>query len=100
MEGGPAKQLTGRQFDNWIVQSQKTLEMDPDFMPALFYLARAYHQKGKREEAIEIAQKLVEASGGVLSLTAFASNRASKPSFCALFYKYFGPTDHSPDKFC
>ncbi|MEP6913666.1 MAG: tetratricopeptide repeat protein [bacterium] len=60
-----------RQFDDSIAQSQKTLEMDPGFMPALFYLARAYHQKGKHEEAIEIARKLVEASGEVLSLTAF-----------------------------
>ncbi|MFN2510885.1 MAG: protein kinase [Pyrinomonadaceae bacterium] len=60
-----------RQYDNSIKQSEKTLEMDPGFMPALFYLARAYHQTGRHQEAIEIARQLVEASGGLPSLSAF-----------------------------
>jgi serine/threonine protein kinase len=60
-----------RRFDESVTQSQKTLEMDPAFMPALFYLARAYYEVGNNLEAIEIAEKLVTASGGLPSLTAF-----------------------------
>ncbi len=60
-----------RRYDESIAQSQKTLEMDPAFMPALFYLARAFHQTGIDEQAIDIARKLVDASGGLPSLTAF-----------------------------
>jgi eukaryotic-like serine/threonine-protein kinase len=60
-----------RRFDESVTQSQKTLEMDPGFMPALFYLARAYYEVGNNREAIEIAEKLVAASGGLPSLTAF-----------------------------
>jgi serine/threonine protein kinase len=60
-----------RRFDESVTQSQKTLEMDPGFMPALFYLARAYYEVGNNGEAIEIAEKLVAASGGLPSLTAF-----------------------------
>jgi tetratricopeptide (TPR) repeat protein len=60
-----------RRFEDSVTQSQKTLEMDPGFMPALFYLARAYYEVGNNVEAIEIAEKLVAASGGLPSLTAF-----------------------------
>ena len=52
-----------RRFDESVMQSQKTLEMDPGFMPALFYLARAYYEVGNNQEAIEIGEKLVAASG-------------------------------------
>jgi TolB-like protein/Tfp pilus assembly protein PilF len=53
----------GRQWDQAIEQTKKTLELDPDFVPGLWALARAYVGKGAHESAITYAQQAVERSG-------------------------------------
>jgi eukaryotic-like serine/threonine-protein kinase len=45
------------QYDQAIQQCLRTLEMDPHFAPAHFYLAWAYQAKGMFEEAIREMQK-------------------------------------------
>lgn len=53
-----------RQYDAAIVEFQKALELEPNFAPALNYLARSYELKGMVEEAMVTFQKAVENSGG------------------------------------
>ena len=47
-----------RDYDRGIEQCKKTLEMDPDFVPARTYLCWNYLGKGMYEEALREAQKL------------------------------------------
>jgi adenylate cyclase len=54
----------GRQYDRAIVEYQKTLEMDPNFLPAYEGLGLAYEQKGMWKEALEALQKAVTLSEG------------------------------------
>ena len=54
----------GRQWDQAIEQTKKTLDLDPDFVPGLWALARSYMGKGLHESAITYAQQAVERSGG------------------------------------
>lgn len=59
-----------RQYDQAIDKCCKTLEMDPSFFLAHFYLIPAYEQKGMFEEAIKELQKAIALSGGSASMTA------------------------------
>lgn len=59
-----------RQYDQAIEQCLKTLEMDPNFFLAYFYLIPAYEQKGLFEEAIEELQKAISLSRGSAAMTA------------------------------
>ncbi len=47
-----------RDYDQAIEQSKKTLEMDPSFMPAHFYLGRCYREIGMYEKALEEFRKI------------------------------------------
>ncbi|HWN11172.1 MAG TPA: tetratricopeptide repeat protein [Pyrinomonadaceae bacterium] len=53
-----------RQYDEAIVEFKKALELEPNFAPALNYLARSYQSKGMDNEAMAIFHKAVEHSGG------------------------------------
>ena len=53
-----------RRYDQAIEQLRKTLEMDPSFLRAHWYLAAAYEQVGRHEEAIAECQKALSVSGG------------------------------------
>ncbi len=53
-----------RRYDRAIEQLRRTLEMDPNFSRAHWYLAMAYEQVGRHEEAIAESQKAVSLSGG------------------------------------
>jgi len=57
-----------RQYDLAIEQCRKTLEMDPNFVPAHLYLLWCYAQKGMDEEAIAEYQILQELIGKVALL--------------------------------
>ena len=59
-----------RQYDQAIERCRKTLEIDPGFFLAYFYLIPAYEQKGRFEEAIKDLQKAITLSGGSASMTA------------------------------
>lgn len=59
-----------RHYDRTIEECCKTLEMDPSFFLAHFYLIPAYEQKGMFEEAIKELQKAIALSGGSTSMTA------------------------------
>jgi len=50
--------------DKAIEQYQKTLEMDPNFEPAHYYIARAYNVKGMHEEALQ-EYKLLNSLAGM-----------------------------------
>jgi TolB-like protein/Tfp pilus assembly protein PilF len=63
-----------RQYDQAIEQCRKTLEIDPGFFLAYFYLIPAYEQKGMFEEAIKELQKAIELSGGSASMTALVGH--------------------------
>ena len=52
-----------RQYDQAIQQCLRTLEMDPHFAPAHFYLAWAYQGKGMFDEAVTEMQKAMADSG-------------------------------------
>ena len=54
-----------RRYDECIEEELKTLEMEPDFIPALTTLGNAYVKKGMFEEAILTFQKVVNLTGGV-----------------------------------
>jgi TolB-like protein len=54
----------GRQWDQAIEQTRKTLDLDPDFVPGLWALVRSYVGKGVHESAITYAQQAVERSDG------------------------------------
>ncbi len=51
-----------RQYDQAIEQIKKVFEIDPNFIPAHFWLAQAYEQKGMYQEAISEFQKAVTLS--------------------------------------
>lgn len=51
------------QYNQAIAQITETLEIDPNFFPAHFWLAQAYEQKGMLQEAILESQKAVTLSG-------------------------------------
>ena len=53
-----------RQYDAAIVEFKKALELEPNFAPALNYLARSYQAKGMDDEAMSTFHKAVEHSGG------------------------------------
>ncbi len=59
-----------RQYDQAIEHCRKSLEMDPSFFLAHFYLIPAYEQKGMFEEAIKELQKAIALSGNSASMTA------------------------------
>ncbi|MCA1557549.1 MAG: tetratricopeptide repeat protein, partial [Acidobacteria bacterium] len=59
-----------RQYDQAIDKCCKTLETDPSFFLAHFYLIPAYEQKGMFEEAIKELQKAITLSGGSSSMMA------------------------------
>jgi tetratricopeptide (TPR) repeat protein len=52
-----------RDYDQAIEQSKKTLEMDPNFRPAHYYLGRSYREKGMYEKALEEFQKVNHQKG-------------------------------------
>jgi tetratricopeptide (TPR) repeat protein len=52
-----------RQDDQAIEQLLRTLDMDPNLLPAQVFLGRAYEQKGMYEEAISEFQRGVTTSG-------------------------------------
>ena len=58
-----------RQYDKAIDKCCKTLETDPSFFLAHFYLIPSYEQKGMFEEAIKELQKAIALSGGSASMT-------------------------------
>lgn len=53
-----------RDYDAAIVEFKNALELEPNFAPALNYLARSYQAKGLNEEAMTTFHKAVEHSGG------------------------------------
>jgi TolB-like protein/DNA-binding winged helix-turn-helix (wHTH) protein/Flp pilus assembly protein TadD len=53
-----------RQYDEAIVEFKNALELEPNFAPALNYLARCYQAKGMDDEAMVTFHKAVEHSGG------------------------------------
>jgi TolB-like protein/DNA-binding winged helix-turn-helix (wHTH) protein/cytochrome c-type biogenesis protein CcmH/NrfG len=53
-----------RQYEAAIVEFKKALELEPNFAPALNYLARSYHSMGMVDEAMTTFHKAVEHSGG------------------------------------
>jgi tetratricopeptide (TPR) repeat protein len=53
-----------RQYDEAIVELKNALELEPNFAPALNYLARCYQAKGMDDEAMVTFHKAVEHSGG------------------------------------
>jgi tetratricopeptide (TPR) repeat protein len=59
-----------RRYDQAIEECRKTLEMDPGFLLAYFYLIPAYERQGMFDEAIRELQKAVEISGGSAAMTA------------------------------
>ena len=56
----------GRQWDQAIEQSQKTLELDPNFVAGRWALARSYDGKGMLDTAIAYAQEAIKLSSDVL----------------------------------
>ena len=52
----------GRQWDQSIEQTKKTLDLDPDFVGGRWALARVYDAKGMAESAIAYAQEAVALS--------------------------------------
>ena len=53
-----------RRYNETIEHCLKTLEMEPNFAPAHWFLGQAYIQKGKYQKAIAELQKAVKLSGG------------------------------------
>jgi tetratricopeptide (TPR) repeat protein len=53
-----------RQYDSSVAQLRKTLDMDPNFPLAHYYLGLAELQLGKNQEAIEEYQKALNLSDG------------------------------------
>jgi tetratricopeptide (TPR) repeat protein len=60
----------GRQWDQAIEQTQKTLELDPNFAAGRWALARSYDGKRIPEAAIANSQKAIKLSGGNLFFVA------------------------------
>ena len=69
-----------RQFDKAVEQYNKTLEMNPDYVEAVFALGLSYsHNQRSDDEAISILNKALELSNGRLIIlsslaTAYAKN--------------------------
>jgi len=61
-----------RNYDQAIDQFQKTLELDPNFPPALVILPAAYEQKGMLEEAIAGFQRAITLTKGAEKIMAMA----------------------------
>jgi TolB-like protein/Flp pilus assembly protein TadD len=59
--GGPA--LYSRQYDAAIEHYRKVLELEPDFVPALFALSVALTQTGRHDESIATARHAAGVSG-------------------------------------
>jgi len=55
--------LSGGQYDGAVAQWKRTLELDPNFPEAHFWLAKAYSKKGLYADSIDEAQKAAERSG-------------------------------------
>ncbi len=53
----------GRDFDDTIRHSEKTLEMDPNFAPAYWFISWGLVQKGEFSRAINALQKGISLSG-------------------------------------
>jgi tetratricopeptide (TPR) repeat protein len=64
--------------DKAIEQYQKTLEMDPNFEPAHYYLARAYRDKGMYEEALQEYKLLNYLSGMGISYAKMGKTAEAK----------------------
>jgi TolB-like protein/Tfp pilus assembly protein PilF len=56
----------GRQWDQAIDQTEKTLELDPTFAAGWWARARSYDSKGNAEAAIAYAHEAINVSGGFL----------------------------------
>jgi len=56
----------GRQWDQAIDQTQKTLDLDPNFAAGWWARARSYEGKGMPEPAIAYSQEAIKLSGGNL----------------------------------
>jgi tetratricopeptide (TPR) repeat protein len=54
----------GRRWDQAIEQTKKTLDLDANFAPGLWALAKCHEGKGMHEFAIECAEDAVKLSGG------------------------------------
>jgi tetratricopeptide (TPR) repeat protein len=54
----------GRRYDEAIEQLKQTLEMEPDFAAAHYFLGWAYEQKGMYEETITHLQRALIVSSG------------------------------------
>jgi DNA-binding winged helix-turn-helix (wHTH) protein/TolB-like protein/tetratricopeptide (TPR) repeat protein len=69
-----------RDFDRAIEKFHETLEMDREFVPALFYLGFAYERAGNVEEAVATFRRVVELDRRPLMRAALAYGlaRASK----------------------
>jgi TolB-like protein/DNA-binding winged helix-turn-helix (wHTH) protein/Flp pilus assembly protein TadD len=50
-----------RDYDRAIQQSQKALQLDPNYARTQFWLGRVYSQKGMHSEAIAASRKILEA---------------------------------------
>ncbi len=59
-----------RQYDGAIKQLDQTLELEPNFVPALFFLGTAYAQMKRYDESLSVLQKAVALSGGKAYLLA------------------------------
>lgn len=76
--------LWTRQYDRAIEPLQKTIEMDPNFPVAQWYLGLAYEQMGAFQDAIAQFQNCVRITGGRPSMAALlghahaAANRRSE----------------------
>jgi len=76
--------LSTRNYDRAIEPLQKTIEMDPSFPVAQWYLGLAYEQKGAFQDAIAQFQNCVRITGGRPSMVALlghayaAANRRSE----------------------
>jgi TolB-like protein/lipoprotein NlpI len=57
-----------REYDKALEQFNKTLELDPDFPSAIFYIPLVYSQKGMHEEAIGSVRQVPESSVGIAVL--------------------------------
>jgi len=56
--------LCARRYDQMVDQGNKALELDPNFLPALYILGAASMLKGVQEPAIAAFQKAVDLSSG------------------------------------
>ncbi len=67
-----------RHYDDAIREIQKAVEMDSTFVPAHWFLGRAYERKGMDREAVEEFRRAVELSAGAtVMIAALAQAHAS-----------------------